>query len=145
MPPPYVKPCVRTNKHDAADAEGARHAVPRGPDRALSFGRSPEEAGEDRAAAGDPDGAVRDQLIGRRGLKQRRARQPTAGTSNARRGHLAELGIVAAERQAGGRELLAARGDLEDGRIPPLAREVLQVLVAQLRSSRPRSPSARAG
>jgi len=47
--------------------------------------------------------------------------------------HLAEFGIVAAQRQAGGRALLAVLGDLEDGRIPPLAREVLQTLADQLR------------
>jgi transposase len=40
---------------------------------------------------------------------------------------------VAAQRQAGLRHLLAALGDLEDDRIPPLAREVLQTLVAHLR------------
>jgi transposase len=65
---------------------------------------------------------VRDQLIGQR-----------TATINALRGHLAELGIVAAQRQAGLRQLLAALGDLEDGRVPPLAREVLQVLVTHLR------------
>jgi transposase len=65
---------------------------------------------------------VRDQLIGQR-----------TATSNALRGHLAELGIVAAQRQAGVRELLAVLGDLADDRIPPLAREVLQMLATQLR------------
>jgi transposase len=65
---------------------------------------------------------VRDQLIG----------QLTA-TVNALRGHLAELGIVVAQRQAGLRQLLAALGEVEDDRIPPLAREVLQMLVAHLR------------
>jgi transposase len=65
---------------------------------------------------------VRDQLIGQR-----------TATINALRGHLAELGIVAARRQVGLRELLAALGEVEDHRIPPLAREVLQTLVAHLR------------
>jgi transposase len=65
---------------------------------------------------------VRDQLIGRR-----------TATINALRGHLAELGIVAAQRRAGLRELLATLGELEDDRIPPLAREVLQLLMAQIR------------
>ena len=40
---------------------------------------------------------------------------------------------MAAQRQAGLRQLLAALGDLEDGRVPPLARQVLQVLVTHLR------------
>lgn len=65
---------------------------------------------------------VRDQLIGQR-----------TATINALRGHLAELGIVAAQRQAGVRALMAALGEVEDRRIPPLAREVLQTLVAHLR------------
>jgi transposase len=65
---------------------------------------------------------VRDQLIGQR-----------TATINALRGHLAELGIVAAQRQAGVRQLLAALAEVPDERIPPLAREVLQMLVAHLR------------
>jgi transposase len=40
---------------------------------------------------------------------------------------------VAAQRQGGVRQLLATLGDLEDDRIPPLARDVLQVLAAQRR------------
>ena len=40
---------------------------------------------------------------------------------------------MAAQRQGGVRQLLATRGDLEDDRIPPLARDVLQVLAAQRR------------
>jgi transposase len=65
---------------------------------------------------------VRDQLVGQR-----------TATINALRGHLAELGVVAAQRQAGLRQLLEIVGELEGGRIPPLAREVLQLLVAHLR------------
>ena len=65
---------------------------------------------------------VRDQLIGQR-----------TASINALRGHLAELGIVAAQRQAGLRQLLEALGEVEDERIPPLARELLQLLVAQIR------------
>jgi transposase len=49
------------------------------------------------------------------------------------RGHLAEVGLVAAPRQAGLRERMTALGEVEDDRIPPLAREVLQTLVAHLR------------
>jgi transposase len=49
------------------------------------------------------------------------------------RGHLTEFGMNAAQRQAGLRQLLGILGDFEDGRIPPLAREVLHTLVAHLR------------
>ena len=65
---------------------------------------------------------VRDQLIGQR-----------TASINALRGHLAELGIVAAQRQAGVRQLLAVLGELEDERIPPLARDMLQLLALQIR------------
>ena len=65
---------------------------------------------------------VRDQLIGQR-----------TATINALRGHLTEFGIVAARRGAGVRQLLAVLGEVEDGRIPPLARELLQTLAAHLR------------
>ncbi len=75
---------------------------------------------------------VRDQLIGQR-----------TATINALRGHLAELGIVAPQRQAGLRQLLATLGELEDDRIPPLAREVLQTAGrASARGSRTRSPAS---
>jgi transposase len=65
---------------------------------------------------------VRDQLIGRR-----------TATINALRGHLAAFGIVAPQRQAGVRQLLAILGEVENGPIPPLAREVLQTLASHLR------------
>jgi transposase len=66
---------------------------------------------------------VREQL-----LKQRTA------TVNALRAHLAEFGIVAAQRRRGLRELLAVVADAEDRRLPPLARELLQVLAEHLRA-----------
>ena len=66
---------------------------------------------------------VREQL-----LKQRTA------TINALRAHLAEFGIVAAQRRTGLRELLAVVADPEDRRLPPLARELLQGLVEHLRA-----------
>jgi transposase len=115
MPPQYVKPYVKTNKHDAADAEGCCEAVQRPGMRFVPI------KSEDQQALLMLH-RVRDQLVGQR-----------TATVNALRGHLAEFGIVAAQRQAGVRQLLAALGDLEDVRIPSLARDVLQVLVAQLR------------
>jgi transposase len=66
---------------------------------------------------------VREQL-----LKQRTA------MINALRAHLAEFGIVAAQRRTGLRELLAVVADIEDQRLPPLAREPLQVLAEHLRA-----------
>jgi transposase len=115
MPPQYVKPYVKTNKHDAADAEGCCEAVQR---PGMRFVPVKSEEQQARLLLH----RVRDQLIGQR-----------TATINGLRGHLAEFGIVAAQRQAGVRRLLAILGDLEDGRIPPLGREVLQMLAAQLR------------
>jgi transposase len=115
MPPQYVKAYVKTNKHDAADAEACCEAVQRPGMRFVPVKSATQQAILMLHR-------VRDQLIGQR-----------TATVNALRGHLAELGIVAAQRQTGLRQLLAALGDLEDRRVPPLAREVLATLVAQLR------------
>src|ERR671914_958552 len=115
MPPQYVKPYVKTNKHDAADAEACCEAVQRPSMRWVPVKTEAQQATLMLHR-------VRDQLIGQR-----------TATINALRGHLAELGIVAAQRQAGLRELMTALGEVEDHRMPPLAREALQTLVAHLR------------
>ena len=115
MPPQYVKAYVKTNKHDAADAEACCEAVQR---PSMRFVPVKSEAQQATLMLH----RVRDQLIGQR-----------TASINALRGHLAELGIVAAQRQAGLRQLFLALGELEDERIPPLARELLQLLVAQIR------------
>src|SRR3954453_23186069 len=114
MPPQYVKPYVETNKHDAADAEAIREAVRRPGMRFV-----PVKGEEQRALL--MLHRVREQL-----LKQRTA------TINASRAHLAEFGVVAAQRRTGLRELLAGVADPEDRRLPPLARELLQVLADPL-------------
>jgi transposase len=130
MPPQYVKARrsaptsvvgagsqarVKTNKHDAADAEACCEAVQRPSMRFVAVKTEAQQASLMLHR-------VRDQLIGQR-----------TATINGLRGPLAELGIVAAQRQAGLRQLLEAFGALEDDRIPPVARELLQLLVAQIR------------
>jgi transposase len=115
MAPQYVKAYVKTNKHDAADAEACCEAVRRPTMRFVAVKSADQQAMAMLHR-------VRDQLMSQR-----------TATINALRGHLAEFGIVAAQRQAGLRELLAALGDLEDRRLPPLAREVLVMLAAHLR------------
>ena len=114
MPPQYVRPYVKTNKHDAADAAACCEAVQR---PGMRFVPVKSEAQQALLMLH----RVRDQLIGQR-----------TATINALRGHLAELGIVAAQRQAGLRDLLSVVGDGEDHRLPPLARELLQTLAAHL-------------
>ena len=115
MPPQYVKPYVKTNKHDAADAAACCEAVQRPSMRFVPVKSTAQQATCMLHR-------VRDQLVGQR-----------TATINALRGHLTELGIVAAQRQAGLRQLLAALGELEEERIPPLAREILQTLATHLR------------
>jgi len=119
MPPQYVKACVKTHKHDAADAEACCEAVPRPSLRLVAVKTESQQATLMLHR-------VRDQLI-----RQRAATIPGLGRG-ALRGHLAELGIVAAQRQAGLRELMTACGEVEDHRIPP-GTEVLQLLVARIR------------
>ena len=116
MPPQYVRPYVKTNKHDAADAEAICEAVTRPGMRFVPV------KGEEQQALLVLH-RVREQL-----LKQRTA------TINALRAHLAEFGIVAAQRRTGLRELLAVVADQEDRRLPPLARELLRVLAEHLRA-----------
>jgi transposase len=115
MPPQYVKAYVKTNKHDAADAEACCEAVQRPGMRLVPVKSEAQQATLMLHR-------VRDQLIGQR-----------TATINALRGHLTEFGIVAAKRGAGVRQLLAIIGEVEDDRMPPLAREMLQTLAAHLR------------
>src|SRR3954464_7884103 len=115
MPPQYVRPYVKTNKHDAADAEACCEAVQR---PGMRFVPAKDEDQQSMLVLH----GVREQL-----LKQRTA------TINALRSHLAEFGVVAAQRQIGLRELLAIVVDDEARRIPPLARELLVSLVDHLR------------
>jgi transposase len=115
MPPQYVKAYVKTNKHDTADAEACCEAVQRPSMRFVPVKTEVQQATLMLHR-------VRDQLIGQR-----------TASINALRGHLAELGIVAAQRQAGLRQLMAALGEIDDERMPWLAREMLQLLVAQIR------------
>ena len=114
MPPQYVKAYVKTNKHDMADAEACCEAVQRPTMRFVGV-----KSADQQAVA--MLHRVRDQLVGQR-----------TAIINAVRGHLAEFGLVAAQRRQGLRALLAVVGDLDDPRVPSLAREVLTSLVGQL-------------
>jgi transposase len=64
---------------------------------------------------------VRDQLIGQR-----------TATINAIRGHMAEFGMVAAQRGAGLKDLIAIIADGDDARLPAMARALLGLQVEQL-------------
>ncbi|HYM53342.1 MAG TPA: IS110 family transposase [Candidatus Dormibacteraeota bacterium] len=116
MPPQYVKPYVKTNKHDAADAEGCCEAVQRPNMRFVPVKSEQQQA-----------------LLMLHRIRDRLNAERT-GTINAIRGHMAEFGIVAAQRGVGMKELLAIISDVDDGRLPSLARDLLVLQVEHLRA-----------
>jgi transposase len=65
---------------------------------------------------------IRDRLIAER-----------TGTINAIRGHMAEFGLVAAQRDAGLKVLITIISDGDDARLPTLARQLLVLQVQHLR------------
>jgi transposase len=116
MPPQYVKPYVKTNKHDATDAEGCCEAVQR---PSMPFVRVKSETQQSLLMLH----RIRDRLVAER-----------TGTISAIRGHMAEFGIVAARRGLGMKELLAIISDSDDARLPSMARELLVFQVEHLRA-----------
>jgi transposase len=114
MPARDVKAYVKRNKNDAADAEAICEAVRRPTMRFVQI-KSAEQQGQLMQHR------TRDLLI----------RQRTQ-LINALRGHLGELGIVAAQGNEGVKDLLAIVSDEEDARLPIDARAGFIVLAAQL-------------
>lgn len=114
MPAKDVKAYLKRNKNDAADAEAICEAVRRPTMRFVQI-KSVEQQGQLMQHR------TRDVLI----------RQRTQ-IINALRAHLAELGIVAAQGDAGVSELRAIVADDRDERLPIDARASVIVLAAQL-------------
>src|SRR5437899_2499978 len=114
MPPQYVKAYVKRNKNDAADAEAICEAVQRPTMRFV-----PVKTADQQAA-----------VLLHRG-RERLVRQRT-GLVNALRGHLAEFGVIAPQGLRNVGKLIAIVRDERDARLPDLARQVLQVLAAQI-------------
>src|SRR5437016_6938825 len=114
MPAQYVKAYVKRNKNDVADAEAICEAVQRPTMRFVAV-----KTAEQQAA----------QLL-HRGREQL-VRQRTM-LVNALRAHLAEFGMVAAQGLRNVAQLIAIVRDASDLRLPDVARQVLQVLSAQL-------------
>ena len=115
MPPAYVKPYVKRQKNDMADAEAICEAVTRANMRFVPT-KTPEQQS---------------------GLMLHRARhlfirQQTA-VINAIRAHLGEFGIVAPVGRNGVEELLEVVADPSDKRVPEIVRACLAALGAQLR------------
>ena len=114
IPPAYVKPYVKRQKNDAADAEAICEAVQR-PNMRFVPTKTPEQQS----------------CLMLHRTRHLFIRQQTA-VINAIRAHLAEFGIVAPVGRKGVEELLYVVADQGDERIPEVARECLEALGAQL-------------
>ena len=115
MPPAYVKPYVKRQKNDAADAEAICEAVTRANMRFVAT-KTPEQQS----------------CLMLHRTRHLFIRQQTA-VINAIRGHLAEFGIVAPVGRKGVEELLDVVADSSDRRVSEIARACLTALGAQLR------------
>src|ERR1700693_2316100 len=114
IPPAYVKPYVKRQKNDAADAEAICEAVTRANMRFVET-KTPEQQS----------------CLMLHRTRQLFIRQQTS-VINAIRAHLAEFGIVAPVGRKGVEQLLVV-ADGSDQRVPELARACVAALGAQLR------------
>src|SRR3974390_2570686 len=116
MPPAYVKPYVKRQKNDSADAEAICEAVTRANMRFVVT-KTPEQQS----------------CLMLHRTRHLFIRQQTA-VINAIRAHLAEFGIVAAVGRNGVEQLLGVVADSGDKRLPDVARACVAALGAQLRT-----------
>ncbi len=116
MPPAYVKPYVKRQKNDAADAEAICEAVTRTNMRFVAT-KTPEQQS----------------CLMLHRTRHLFIRQQTA-VINAIRAHLAEFGIVAPVGRNGVEQLLDVVADASDKRLPEIARACLVALGTQLRT-----------
>ena len=114
MPPKYVKPYVKRNKNDMADAEAICEAVTRPTIRFVEI-KTPEQQS----------------VLMLHRTRQLFVRQRTT-LINALRAHLAEFGIVAGVGRNGLEKLLELIESGEDDRVPTGARDCLLALRNQL-------------
>src|SRR5262249_18092728 len=114
MPPKYVKAYVKGGKTDAGDAAAICEAVAR-PSMTFVPVKGIEQQGLSMVHS------ARSQLIGQR-----------TQLINAVRGHLSELGIVAARGLLGLAELAEIVRNKKDKRLPVTARAALMILVRQI-------------
>ena len=115
MPPSYVKPYVKRQKNDTADAEAICEAVTRPTMRFVEV-KSPQQQSV--------------MVLHRTRVMLMRQR---VQLSNAIRGHMAEFGVVAPVGRKGLLTLTDILHDDADDRVPAEARCCLQMLTAQLR------------
>jgi transposase len=112
--PAHVKPYVKRNKTDAADAAAICEAVGRPTMRFV-----PLREVEDQAAMGLH--RARELLVKQRTM-----------LINALRGHLAEFGVIAARGPEGADSLCAIVADEQERRIPELLRPALMMFAGQI-------------
>ncbi len=120
MPPTYVKPYVKRQKNDAADAEAICEAVTRPTMRFVPV-KGEEQQG----------------ILVLHRTRELLVRQRTM-LINALRAHLAEFGIVMAQGRAGVATLATLVEDDEHDLIPAIARDGLMAVVDQLRDAHER-------
>jgi transposase len=115
MPPSYVKPYVKRQKNDSADAEAICEAVTRPSMRYVEV-KTPEQQ------------SVMVLHRTREMLMRQRIQ-----LSNAIRAHMAEFGLIAPIGREGLQRLIGIVHDEQDSRVPTEARICLQMMAAQLR------------
>ena len=125
MPPNYVKAYVKRNKHDVADAEAICEAV-----RRPSMRFVPLKTTEQQSAL--MMHRARDLLIRQRTM-----------LVNALRGHLAEFGLIEAQGLHKVARLVTIVVDEVDERVPEMARQVLKVIVNQLKDIQTEMPTSK--
>jgi transposase len=113
IPPAYVKPFVKRQKNDAADAEAICEAAQRPTMRFVAVKSEDSQAAAVIFRSRDLLVRQRTQLI------------------NALRGHMGEFGLVVPQGAARAKELVALVAD-PDTLVPAAARPALQVLVSAL-------------
>lgn len=114
MPAAYVKAYVKRNKTDAADAEAICEAVTRPTMRYVAVKGQQEQAA-----------AI---ILKTRDLLTRQRTQ----SINALRGHMAELGVIAAAGAKSCTKLIEIVRDKSDDRLPVMAREALAEIADQI-------------
>ena len=114
IPPQYVRPFLKTNKHDAADAEAIAEALVR---PTMRF--APIKSADQQAVL----------MLHR--SRELLVKQRTMFI-NAIRGHCSELGMIASQGASRVNDLIEMIEDPEDTRLPAIARDALGILIAQL-------------
>jgi transposase len=113
VPPVYVKPYVKRQKNDAADAEAIAEAASRPTMRFVAVKTEEQQA--------------RAMIFRTRDLLVRQRTQ----LINALRGHLAEHGFVAAQGSANLKPLAGVIDDME-GSLPPIVRDLGRLYLGQI-------------